>query len=281
MNILRDALDYTMAEGQSIRVKECPTCEGQGNSPAVAITRKPDGFLWYCFRCSKSGFIPDTGASYSEVLKLENRVKKHDRRPAVVGLPEDCKSLIPKASVFLYNYYFTDYEIHKHTVLWSPALGRIIFPVNKYLKYHSSTNEWTTRLLGWAGRKLDELDPENKLSKWHTVRQRDVAHLRYVAMPDGRLKHRRVTIVEDIISAIRISMVGEMSLSLITTYLPDELHTLLKGWQVNLWFDADAFDKACKYQAVLGNRGITARVILTKEDPKELSPDDLKEKLTR
>ena len=90
-----------------------------------------------------------------------------------------------------------------------------------------------------------------------------------------------MTIVEDIISAIRISMTGQMAISLITTYLPEDLLTLLQGWKVNIWFDEDAFDKACKYQAVMGNRGIEARTVLTKEDPKALAPDDIKTELDK
>jgi hypothetical protein len=284
-SILRDELDYTMSEGQSIRVKECDGCIGQGNSKAVSITRKEDGFVWTCFRCRDqgqpkfSGFFPDEGASYSEVKALEGRVKKQDSRPEVVCLPEDIRTLIPKAKVFLYNYWFTDHEISKYQITWSPAHQRIIFPVVKYQKYHSNTGEWTTRLTGWAGRKLDELDPENKMGKWHTIRQRDVANLRYTAVPDVWPPIKHVTVVEDILSAIRIAMTGQMAISLITTYFPDELLTLLQGWKVNMWFDEDAFDKACKYQAMLGNRGITSRAILTAEDPKALEPEKIKEQL--
>ena len=86
-------------------------------------------------------------------------------------------------------------------------------------------------------------------------------------------------IVEDPISAIRISQLGFHSIALLTTYLPYELYSPLNTWDVILWLDDDAFDKSCKYFASLNSNGVRAQVVHTKDDPKKLSPEQIYKEL--
>ena len=278
MTILYDLLDYSQAVGWSTRAKECDHCVGMGNSMAVQITRKEDGFLWHCFRCKKSGYIRDRNASPEDVKKVVAQMdnpKQKDNRPEVVELPPDMSSDIPpKALVYLYDRYLEPEDIGRFSIGWSHYHKRTVFPVYKYL-----TGKFTARkLVGWAGRKLPDA-PADK-PKWHTVRQRDIKHPRYIAPPKQWDGDKRVVLVEDIISAIRVSQQGVMSIALMTTYLPYELYNVLRGWNVQVWLDDDAYDKACKYFATLNSNGVKATVIHTKADPKDLSPDEIGEELT-
>jgi len=278
MGVVRDALDYTWAVGQSDRIRECDNCIGTGNSKAVQLTRKEDGFLWHCFRCSLSGFFPDDNASPQQAEQLTEAMKtnkKMDNRPEVVELPAYHDKMLPQAAVDLYNCFFEPEDIEWFNIGWNVEHKRIIFPVYKYGKY---SQKWARKLVGWTGKKLSTDDNPDK-PKWHTVRQRDIKHPRFVAPPKYGITDKRVVLVEDVISAIRISMLGVTGIGLMTTYLPYELYNVLRGWEVKIWLDLDAFDKACKYQTKLGTNGISSDTIMTKKDPKDLSPEEIEEEL--
>lgn len=280
-SILWDSLDYGMITGDSFRVKECDNCIGQGNSPAVQITRKEDGFLWYCFRCSKTGFFPDKGASPKQVQEIvENAGKdKHKtNRPEQVTMPADFTEVLPpKALVQLYNLRLTDEDIKHHDIGWSPSHKRIIIPVYKYGK---GPGGWAKKLVGVMGRKLESEDDSAK-PKWWSQRNESVKHPRFVALAEQTPFRKEVVIVEDIFSAIRISKEGYLSMALLTTYFPYALYPHLRGWKAKIWLDADAYDKAVKYQAALGAHGITAQAIFTMLDPKEYDEEDIQKIITK
>jgi hypothetical protein len=264
-----------MSAGSSIRVKECNTCLGQGRSLAVQITRKEDGFLWHCFRCHKSGFFSDTGASPTQVQEITQNAgkKKIDNRPDVVTLPNDFVVTIPpKGLVQLYDMGITTEDIEWFDIGWSQSYARIIVPIYKYWKA-SPSGDWAKKLIGVVGRKLEDA-PESK-PKWWSQRQRDIKHPRFIGLPTKILYPRQVCIVEDVFSAIRISTTGRMAIALLTTYLPYEIYPALQGWDVRIWLDQDAYGKATKYQQALGTNGITAKTIMTMLDPKMYDDDDI------
>jgi hypothetical protein len=246
---------------------------------AVQITRKPDGFLWHCFRCHKSGFYSDTKASPQQVQEITANAtkKKMDNRPEVVVLPADFSTTLPpKALVQMYDLGITDDDIKWFDIGWSATRARIIVPVYKYSKGQSS-GEWAKNLIGVVGRKLKDPpqgDQQNK-PKWWSQRQRDIKHPRFIGLPTKIRYPRQVVIVEDVFSAIRISTTGRLALALLTTYLPYEIYPILKGWDVKLWLDEDAYTKAVKYQAALGQAGVTAYAIRTVNDPKEYCNADI------
>ena len=184
-SILRDSLDYGMITGDSVRVKECDRCIGQGNSLAVQITRKEDGFLWHCFRCNKNGFFRDTGASpkqVQEIIENAGKEKRSINRPDQVRLPQDFTELLPpKALVQLYNLILTDEDIQRHDIGWSPGHKRIIIPVYKWGK---GPGGWAKKLVGIMGRKL-EVQPDDDKPKWWSQRNNSVKHPRFVALAES------------------------------------------------------------------------------------------------
>ena len=283
--VFEDVVDYSKPEGWSTRVKECPGCVGMGNSPAVQLTRKEDGFVWTCFRCRNAGqkkfagFISDKLASPDQVrkmIKAQIEHKTNDTRPEVVKLPADyTKELPPKALVQLFDMEIMHDAIAKHDIGWSPGRSRIIIPVYKYAI--SDSGDKAKKLVGLMGRKLDDA-PEDK-PKWWSLRQRDIKHPRFIALPEELLRARVVVICEDMFSAIKISQAGYLSTVLMTTYLPYELYPVLAGWHVLLWLDADAHDKSIKYQTSLGQNAVRADVIYTTEDPKFYNVPDIKAKI--
>jgi hypothetical protein len=279
-NVIYDSLDYSMLVGDSFRVKECDTCLGQGRSMAVQITRKEDGFLWHCFRCSKSGFVRDKNASPQQVQEIAKNAskKKDNNRPETVVLPGDFSSTLPaKAKVQLYDLGIEDGDIQMFDIGWSPSHARIIIPIYKY--WSASGGGWAKKLIGVVGRKVD--DGNDDKPKWWSQRQKDIKHPRFIGLPETILYPKQVVIVEDVFSAIRISTTGRVSIALLTTYLPYELYPSLQGWDVRIWLDQDAYSKATKYQSSLGQAGVTAKTVLTDKDPKEYNNDDIETAITK
>jgi hypothetical protein len=283
MDPVIDSLDYSMVPGQSKRIRECRRCIGTGNSKAVQVTRKEDGFLAYCFRCNKTYFYRDTGASPQQVQEvIKNAGKKKEpsnNRPAVVTLPGDYTSdLPPSGLVQLYNLRLTDEDIKRHDIGWSPSSARIIIPVYKYGR---GPGGWSKKLVGHLGRRVDSLcESTPDKPKWATVRQADVKHPRFVALPTTIHKDKEVVIVEDVFSAIRVASCGYMCMSLLTTYLPYELYPMLAGWKVYIWLDSDAYEKAVKYHAALCSNNVNATTIYTDLDPKTYDDHEIKEAIT-
>lgn len=128
------------------------------------------------------------------------------------------------------------------------------------------------------GRKLDDADKDKP--KWWAVRQKDIKHPRFIALPEALLYPKQVVIVEDIFSSIRVAAQGYISTALMTTYLPYEMYNVLRGWTVHLWLDADAHKKAIKYQSTLGANGIPSSVIYTAKDPKAYEDKEIQEAIT-
>jgi hypothetical protein len=280
--ITKDYADYTLAVGSGCRHKECPGCIGMGNSMAVQVTRKEDGFLWVCHRCRNagmphySGFIRDVNATPSQVLQMlaAPAEKKMDNKPEIVTLPEDfTNEVIAQGLVDMYDFDVRDRDMSFYNVGYSAKHGRIIFPCYKWGQMGDTT--WSKRLIGWAGKKLSTDDNPDK-PKWHIVRQRDVKHLNYTAVRRGIGRSKQVVIVEDPISAIRVADAGYFCIGLLTTYFPDTLLPRLKGWTVHMWLDDDALDKASKYIVKIGSHGIKSHLIYTTKDPKEYTNEDIK-----
>lgn len=279
MSVIRDSLDWSWPVGKSDRIRECDNCIGLGNSKAVQITRKEDGFLWHCFRCTLSGFYSDDQCSpehINDLLASKQASAKQDSRPEVVELPMYADKIVPQALVDMYDVMIEPDDIDRFNIGWSPVHKRTIFPL---YKYGSTKGKWARKLTGWAGKKLSTDDSDKP--KWSITRQRDIKHPRFIAVPEQpkMTMHKQVVLVEDPHSAIRIAQLNYMAIGLLTTYLPYELYPVLRGWEVKIWLDLDAYSKACKYQAKLGSNGISAEVIMTDKDPKHYTPEEIEEEL--
>jgi hypothetical protein len=205
--------------------------------------------------------------------------EKKDTRPEVVTLPSDfTDKLPPKAKVMLYDMDIFDNCIARFDIGWSASHARIIIPIYKYL-LPTNGGPAAKKLVGFMGRKLDGVssDTDKNKPKWWTVRQKDIKHPRFIALPTVSVAGKHVVIVEDIFSAIKVAKAGHLSIALMTTYLPYELYPVLRDWHATLWLDADAYDKAVKYQTSLGQAGCTADVVYSDKDPKWYSTDQINE----
>lgn len=271
-NPVRDALDYSMAEGESIRIRECWKCYGMGSSKAVQITRMHDGFIWYCFRCEVGGGFDNTGLTAGQAHRaLEAALAGTDMKetkPRVVTMPPDFTKLNPQCLVELWKYDIEEEEVHERFNLgYSPVFQRLVVPVYRYGMHGTNGDRQTARrLVGLTGRDLTGTHS----SKWHTVRQSDIKHLVFVAPPeDYPWDDDTIVLVEDPFSAIKVSMAGYLAVATLTTYVPYELYNSLTRFKrVIIWYDSDALSESFKHMKRLCSYGINASNRWGGEDPK-------------
>jgi len=105
-------------------------CATTVTSKSLSITRTKDGYVAHCFKCSESGFLPDTSVSPG---KIQLRNSSSPRAPSNCTPPHDAKTKLyefaPRITVWL-KQFLTEQEIIKHGVVADNIRLRCYFPVN-------------------------------------------------------------------------------------------------------------------------------------------------------
>lgn len=233
-----------------INFEECPNCHIQGRRKTLAVYE--DGHK-YCFFCSlyKPG---------NKIAALKASLEKED---GIIKLPYDSSKVIPKdIAQWLGTYDITRMDVLYHNIQWSEQNKFLIFP------YYSDTRE----LLGWQGRDFKP----NPKSKWYSQGNlKDIFHVL------GNFNERKVVLVEDIISCIKLSHFTNC-LCLFGSSPPDSVIARIRTFYdyCDVWLDPDAHSKAVKVKYKLEMIGVKSRVILSERDPKETSEEQIKKFLT-
>jgi hypothetical protein len=281
--VIREQLDYGMLTGQTTRVNTCPICLHQNHSSigACQITREANGFRWYCYRCSEGGMIYDKGMGPKDVLKRLQAIERANNtrrtRSAYIKMPFDCVDTeVPdKFQTWLWKYDFEVEDlIAQHGVRYSPDLDRLVFPV-KGCSLIKSENPG--ELDGWAGRSETKPYVPGKNPKWLIRRAERIDNLIWAL--EG--PKDPVVIVEDILSALRCNQAGYNAVSLIKSFLPPELLLTLRGRMLIIWLDPDVKKKIIRTVARARAFGVTVRSMVSKDDPKAYTPEDIIKKVQR
>lgn len=222
---------------------------------SLVITRTMDGWAWYCHRCKQGGVRDLSGRSPKDVAQF---MKSLDVQPTKtvqqMRLPLDYTKEISAAGLaYLYMRGLTDADIKKWKIGYSAKYSRVIFPV------YDGRN-----LIYFQGRTTLQVARDNP--KWMNVYQAGRRDVYFIA---NQMFSHDVVLVEDIISAIRVSHVSD-TYALLSTHIPEDLVLELskKYSTIFFWLDPDKRIKivatARRYRAF----GINARGILTDKDPK-------------
>lgn len=275
---IRSELKLSDPIGAILRVKEHRKNDNSictGDSGALLLHRVVDGWLYKCFRCGEKGKILSDGATPSNVLEYKKRnVEPNYGAVERVGLPSDSipatwDNVDLEAKKWLLKYRITRKNIVNHNIGWSPGYKRLIFPVKSTALLDRSI-EWGS-LIGWIGRSPYEVS--SKTPKWLKKKSKNVTNFFYHIIGDNQ----NVIIVEDVISAIRVSDVTKSTvIALMGTAFPVELMLKLKDFNVKVWLDKDALVKSVEYWKKMCSMGITCKYIYTPLDPKEYSNDGIR-----
>jgi len=227
-----------------IRKDRCPKCAEIGNDRSgdnLAIYS--DGHT-YCYRCG-----------YHSGRKGFNKPTK---QPEIfIALPQDVTSELPyEALAWLHQYELSRLDIQQHNVLWSSHWSRIIFP------YFDDTG-----LIAWQGRYIGT--DKTKVKWFSQGKIHEILH-------PIKVNQRQAVLVEDIISAIKVSKtLGTIPIfgSSISNRQLIRLKTIVdKVW---FWLDPDMRSKSVKMANQAKLLGLDAKVIWSDKDPKEESYDSI------
>lgn len=237
------------SESYVVRKERCPACARLGNDRSMDnLAVFSDGHS-YCFRC---GYV--TGR--------KTFAKPVDKPATELVLPQDVTSELPfEARVWLGQYSLARLDIQENSIMWSPHWSRIIFP------YFDDTG-----LIAWQGRYVGE---DKTKAKWFSQGKiHEIIH-------PIKICKREAVLVEDIISAIKVSkVVGSIPIfgsSVSTQHLLRLKKIVDRVWY---WLDPDMRTKSVSMASTARLYGLDAKVIFSDKDPKEESIETIRAKLT-
>lgn len=230
----------------------CPKCGSKDNRGIWE-----DGSSW-CFGCHT--YTPPTDSVNS--LKRRLLISKTPDKKGVF-LPDDAFPVIPKHALeWLGKYALTKDEVTRLNVYYSQGKDLLIFP------FLDENRE----LLAWQGRYFGK-NPD--YPKYVTYGTKDMLSL----FPCGE-KTNTVSVVEDVISAVKVSRVTD-TLALLGSHL--SLKTALRLSRLYphmvLWLDADKYAEALRMATQYSPMFESVRVIRTDQDPKCYNTDEIKKQL--
>lgn len=178
-------------------------------------------------------------------LEKANRIPTESR--AETRPPPQLVKEIPKKFLAYYAKFDISPEDVEHYFEYWPSQDRVVYTVGEF----------------WEARSVDK-SPKT---------------LSYGPKPFHMLRNmdrQDVCIVEDIVSAIKVSKVCT-AMPLFGSALKSEyLQKLLKqGQKLYIWLDADKIETAFKMAQKVGNAGRKATVVFTQHDPKVYSTEEI------
>lgn len=246
---------------------DCPFC---GRKDKMGVTNSPNGILYHCFstNCGRSGNLD--GPTTSSIDQPAKKKRRYVGRTELLE-PEDRQYFLDRFDLDVVRYeimvtdkdeYFLpiwDFEgnrvgevVRQPTWSGEPACGREGQPGKpKALTY-------------LAGRKLAWYDTKDSAKS-------------ILANDD------LVVIVEDQISAMKIrNVTGFTAVALLGNWASNLDVKDIRARAHNsciLWLDPDMNAQAFKFAAAFGAQFNDFRVILSVQDPKDLTPDQIRRKL--
>ena len=257
--------DYVTLEGLGLSVGEtkmfyCPTCNAK-HEDKLAITKTEDGALiYYCHRasCIEKGATNYRLDAAERLAKPVDRFKPRKLKTPLVNPPTELYR-------FMHSKYGLDDEIlKKNGMKYAPEQGRIYFPVmdrqGNILGDYTKAWEYNAKSLPKA------------LMYWH----KDVPQIHF-PFPDA--KHGRLVLVEDIISAIKVSQIMPAA-ALLGTHITEAMALMIaRNYKnVTLALDPDAFGKSVSMGKEWRSL-FNSNIVRLDADPKDTPLDKLREQL--
>lgn len=240
-----------------IRKERCPECARLGNDKShdnLAIYS--DGHS-YCFRC---GYTTGRKSIAKPIAKCATELV----------LPSDVTAELPfEARAWLGQYSLGRLDIQENNILWSDHWSRIVFP------YFDDTG-----LIAWQGRYIpcgkNQIEVNGKApAKWFSQGKiHEIIH-------PIKVNQRKAVLVEDIVSAIKVSKVcGSIPIFGSSVSVKQLLRLKNVVDRVWYWLDPDVRTKSVKMASVARLYGLDAGVIFSDKDPKEESIETIRAKLS-
>ena len=226
-----------------LRNEQCPKCASKGEDRSGNNLGIYSDGSSYCWKCGSFS----SGNSFAKYTQKEYPVVK------TITLPSDVTDDLPEiALTYLQQFGITKTDISVHTLMWSDYQKRLIFP------YFDGNG-----LIAWQGRYLGT---ELGKPKWFSQgKLQEILHV------IGNKRAKRCILVEDVLSAMRISHVTSVcAVPLFGSYVSTTrmLQLRLLFDTIDVWLDYDKAKESTKYSKNLRDFGVKSYSILTFDDPK-------------
>lgn len=237
-----------------------------GEGRTLLVSRNSDGYSAWCFRCNDGAGAPPPAESLTDKLARITRQRSADNAvAAALTLPGPLVRTVADwpaaAKVWLYKAGLSNADIGRLGIYYHAESDRVVLPV-----YEAGVPVfWQARALD--GRMPKYLGPTPRppklLARWGSAES--------------------PTLTEDILSAVKVGLVGE-GWAVMGTRVSDHMLAALmrRGAVVNVWLDPDKAGRAgaAKIIKQLRAYGLRTRDILSTRDPKLHTRSDIKELLT-
>lgn len=256
-------LAKTLPLGHKLR-SDCPECGLDTNTNAAIINHNLQGYSLYCNACGYNPFShkgKQTLAELAELRKLNEEAQRH-AQSRTIALPDDTSyelsTFSPEGRHWLFKAGITPKIITKYRIGYSKLLRRVVLPV------YGETLDWYQNRAVFEGQKPKYLQPNVAKNAMFNAK---------LIRPDSN-----VVIVEDILSAIRVTEAGYIATSILGTKLSDwQTSRLSRASSVTTWLDGDragrkgaaSIRKTLSMLMEVGN-------IVTEKDPKCYSDQQIR-----
>lgn len=237
-----------------------------GEGRTLLLSRDDSGYHAWCFRCGLPGFKGPPAESLAEKLERLRKQRQGDdsinRAAANAELPMPAVRSVAlwpdKAKLWLYKAGLSNADIGRLGIYYHADGDRVVLPVyDAGVPIFFQARALDGRMPKYLG---PTPRPPKLLARWGTADD--------------------VTLTEDILSAIKVGMVGEGWAVLGTTVSNWMVASLLKrGCRVNVWTDPDEAGRkaAAKITKQLRAYGLAPRNILSARDPKLHTRSEIQE----
>ena len=254
-----DYFDPSAPRGQPTRYIH-EGCSKRGDKTLV-ITLVQDGWVYDCHRCGLRGFRDLNGMGGSVVARFARAI--FNPVPLVVEqltLPERHQdpdpALVNKADTWLMSFGITEEEKKNAIKCYVDNSTRLVFPV------YNNADE----LIYWQSRGFRQNEP-----KWMNQRAAGKENVYFeVVCSSGSVPSGVVTLVEDIISAVKVGRVCP-AIALLGSYIPDKLiwDLTTRFKRIIIWLDFDKRAYTIKRVKRFQEFGLPVLSVFTKDDPKK------------
>lgn len=239
-----------------IKTEQCPRCYNEGRDRSGDnLGVYSDGHK-YCFRCEL--YVPS-----NSIRRIISDGEESGRKQGDIFLPVDSSFEYPNSALqWCGRYYLDRNTLLSHRVLWSESRQRLVFPI-----FSDRT------LLGHVGRYFGKEPLTGTKRKWDS--RGDLKNiLHFIGRSD-----KRIIIVEDIVSAIRVSKFG-IGLPVFGSHVGIDrfkriARTQYGDLQCVIWLDPDMHIKIIKESNLGASMGLKTRSILSDKDPKEYTDKEI------
>lgn len=233
----------------------CPACRQKGNDrTGDNLAIYPDGSK-YCFRCG-----------YYQNKNIVTVFKEKPVTLPKITLPIDCSTDYPSNIInWVVSFELTKADLLHNGALWSDNLNRLIFPF------------WIDgELKGWQARSIKKDEKPKWLAKGN-IKDLNIIY------SSGRSVTRwsretRLFLVEDIISAIKVSKANNKILAMPLFGVNFKILQLikLKFKEYIIFLDENMHEHSIKKARQMSHYGVPCTTILSKCDPKRYTYEELK-----